>query len=60
MIPKFSFDGLSTGLQTIANVRCADEHGIVIEMIKHGSAQLKLHILCCFNKYLPVGEFDTD
>ena len=44
----------------MANLRCADEHGIVIEMIKHGSAQLKWHILCCFNRYLAVGEFDAD
>ena len=59
-IPKFSLDDLKNDLQKIANLRCADENGIVIEIIKHGSNQLKWHILCCFNRYLAVGEFDAD
>ena len=59
-IPKFSLDDLNKGLQKMANCRCADEHGIVIEMIKHGSLELKWHILCCFNRYIEVSEFDSD
>ena len=59
-IPKFSLDDLNKGLQKMANCRCADEHGIVIEMIKHGSLELKWHILCCFNQYIEAGEFDSD
>ena len=37
-ITKFSLDGLNKCLQQMANLRCADEHDIVNEMIKNGSS----------------------
>ena len=50
----FSFDDLATGLHTIANLRCSDEHGIVIKMIKHGIVELPWHILDFVLKYLSI------
>ena len=44
----------------MANLRCEDEHGLVIEMIKMGSLQLQNKILQHFNHCLDEGEFDPD
>ena len=59
-IPKFSFDELTIALQKMANLRCEDEHGLVIEIIKIGSLQLQYAILQHSNHCLDEGEVDSD
>ena len=40
-IPSFTLDELNKGLTALANLRCADDDGIVVEILKHGSQLLK-------------------
>ena len=51
-IPEITFKELEKALQSIANMRCADNEGIVAEMIKYGSRSRKDCILYNFN-HLP-------
>ena len=47
-------------LEKIANIKCADDHNLVAEMVKMGSTQLHRRILDAFNKCLDEGEFDHE
>ena len=58
-IPRLNLDELQSALQKMANLRCEDEHGIVIEIIKMGNAQLHAEILLHFNRCIDCGEFDA-
>lgn len=51
-IPLFTPADFSLAVRHMANLRCEDEDGIVIEMIKHGSPKLHTVILDYFNRLL--------
>ena len=57
-IPSFTMAELNTALRQLANLRCADEQGLVAEMIKHGSPKLKHELIKCFNQVIQTGIFD--
>ena len=57
-IPQFQFEELESALKGIANLRGADEDGIVVEMIKHSSISFKDSLLYSFNQVLSEGSFD--
>ena len=59
-MPKFSFHDFTKALNKIANITCADQHGIVIEMIKYSSVQLKHKVLACFNRCIEICAFDDE
>ena len=57
-IPEFSLDELEAALKGIANLRSADEDGIVVEMIKYANESFKEALLGFLNQILIDGRFD--
>ena len=57
-IDAFSHDELSKALYELSNLRCADEVGIVAEMLKYSSSKFRTELLRIFNDSLHSGEFD--
>ena len=59
-IPRFNLLESQSALQKMANLKCEDEHMIVIEMIKVGSVELHSETLLHFNLCIDFCEFDAD
>ena len=57
-IDAFSHDELSKPLRGLSNLRCADEVGIVVEMLKYNSPKFRNELLGISNGSLHSGEFD--
>ena len=57
-IPAFSLPELETALKGMANLRSADEEGIVVEMIKHINIHFKEHLLTYLSRGLHDRNFD--
>ena len=59
-VRAFDMPELRRGLRKIAANKCGDEHGIVAEMLKSGSAKLHDTILHSFNEMLSTASFPDD
>ena len=55
-IPKFDLEELERALSKFTNGKSADKHGIVMEMLKYGNDNLKMHIVSSFYDIL-AGNF---
>ena len=59
-VRSFTIDELHAGLRKLASNKCGDHHGIVAEMLKHGSKLLHTCILQNFNSMMTTGFFPED
>ena len=57
-IPEFILAEMELALKQLSNLRCSDEEGIIAEMLKIASQQMKSKILQCFNDSLHSGCFE--
>ena len=57
-IPKFQIEELDIALQGMANLKDANEHGIIIEMVKHVTRTFKETLISLFNQTLLGASFE--
>ena len=58
-IPRFSIDELVDAMSKMSNLKCADEHGLIIEMMKMVCPQPHRRLLDAFNHCLDDYEFEN-
>ena len=57
-IPQFQMEELDIALQSMVNLKSADESGIVIEMVKHATNTFKENLVSLFNQTLMDASFE--
>ena len=57
-IPPFQMEELDIALQSMTNLKSADESGIVIEMVKHAANTFKESLISIFNQTLMDASFE--
>ena len=57
-IKPMTLQELEKALTSLSNLRCADNDGLVAEMLKFGNQDLKIEILRNFNESILLGKFE--
>ena len=59
-VPPFTAEEIKRAACHMSNAKCADEAGVVAEMVKHGSDLLHQRLADAYNRMLQEGTFEPD